>query len=207
MQVLTVHTVVVLAWRFSPLCWRGTCHHPCENGTEVWHLWIWASYHRLRRGSIQLKIHSERYDNTYFIHTQGLKVSLVEVFLKGSSPWWTMSWSMRCCMRHTAVARSEASLWLTSQSISSCARRQFGYVRKWYRRSLISFPSWSLNLEVMIKLAMCLKLHISPTLNHISFLIPELFSCNHDFCLMLSGHGLSPHATCSLHVCYLWTKE
>lgn len=49
---LTVHTVVVLSWRFSPLCWREMCRHPCGNGTAVWHPWTLASYHRLRKGNI-----------------------------------------------------------------------------------------------------------------------------------------------------------
>lgn len=45
-----------------------------------------------------------------------------------------------------AVSRSIASLCSMSQSMSSLATKQLGYVRRWCRRSLITFPSWSRSL-------------------------------------------------------------
>lgn len=143
---LTVHTVVVLSWRSSPLYWREMCHHPCGSGTAVLHPWTAASYHRLWKGSRQFQIMKWVSKWSFYKKQKGPLIS--PCFSASFLPWWTISWSMRCCMRQTAVARSGASLWLTSQSMSSCATKQLGYVRRWYRRSLISFPSWSLNLEV-----------------------------------------------------------
>lgn len=47
-----------------------------------------------------------------------------------------------------AVSLSEASLWSISQSISSLATKQFGYVLRWCRRSLMTFSSCSRSLGV-----------------------------------------------------------
>lgn len=153
---LTVHTIVVLACRCSPLYWREMCHHPCGNGTAVWHPGILSSYHRLGKGNIPFQISLEMSECTNkatitflsFVQ-KAFEYPLAETCVVASFlPWWTMSWSMRCCMRQAAVARSGASLWLTSQSMSSWATKQFGYVRRWWCRSLISFSSWSLNLKI-----------------------------------------------------------
>lgn len=51
---LTVHTVAVPAWRFSPPCWKEMCHHLYGNGTAVWHPWIQASCHRLKNAARSL---------------------------------------------------------------------------------------------------------------------------------------------------------
>lgn len=55
-KALTAHTAVVLAWRSSPLYWREMSHHPCGNGTAVWHPWRLASCHRLREDSTLFQI-------------------------------------------------------------------------------------------------------------------------------------------------------
>lgn len=62
--VLTFHTGFVLAWRFSPQCWREMCRHPCENDTTVWRPWIQVSCHRLRRkSSTRFNMRRERFRN------------------------------------------------------------------------------------------------------------------------------------------------
>lgn len=59
-----------------------------------------------------------------------------------------MLWSSNFCTSLIAVSRSEASLWSISQSISSLATKQFGYVLRWCRRSLMTFSSCSRSLGV-----------------------------------------------------------
>lgn len=56
-------------------------------------------------------------------------------------PWWIMLWSSNFCTSLMAVSLSEASLWSISQSISSLATKQLGYVLRWWRRSLMTFSS------------------------------------------------------------------
>lgn len=63
-------------------------------------------------------------------------------------PWWIMLWSSNFCTSLMAVSLSEASLWSISQSISSLATKQFGYVLRWCRRSLMTFSSCSRSLGV-----------------------------------------------------------
>lgn len=65
-------------------------------------------------------------------------------------PWWIMLWSSNFCTSFIAVSRSEASLWSISQSISSLATKQFGYVLRWWRRSLMTFSSCSRSLGVKL---------------------------------------------------------
>lgn len=63
-------------------------------------------------------------------------------------PWWIMLWSSNFWTSLIAVSRSEASLWSISQSISSLATKQLGYVLRWCRRSLMTFSSCSRSLWV-----------------------------------------------------------
>lgn len=59
-----------------------------------------------------------------------------------------MLWSNNFCTSLIAVSRSEASLWSISQSTSSLATKQLGYVLRWCRRSLMTFSSCSRSLRV-----------------------------------------------------------
>lgn len=59
-----------------------------------------------------------------------------------------MLWSNNFCTSLIAVSRSEASLWSISQSMSSLATKQLGYVLRWCRRSLMTFSSCSRSLGV-----------------------------------------------------------